>query len=361
MKPIIKVFLALCLLISVANGAANSMIAVGDKVANALIDKKLYNYKSSYIHYSVVSYWVNALEYAVITKNEPLKAKLLKAFYAIEPSRWKDWHHVDFAVQGALWLEVALINNDEAAKRKGLEYADTQWSAPRDDEPMSPYKEVGNQPLEVREKWYKDGYSSQTRLWIDDMYMITLLQTQAYRVTGDKKYLERAAREMVHYLRVLQRPDGLFNHSDFAPFAWGRGNGWMAAAMTLILDYRAELPEAMATEISNHYEKMMSALKQYQREDGLWGQLVDDGESWIESSASAMFAYALKDKRAFEALSPLIDDNGLLSSVCVGTGATNDRDFYLKRPRVKGDTHGQAPILWLCNRLLLKKPLDTRE
>ena len=65
-----------------------------------------------------------------------------------------------------------------------------------------------------------------------------------------------------------------------------------------------------------------------------------------------MFAYALRDPRAFRALARAIGDDGLLPEVCVGTGATDSRDFYLKRKRVKGDPHGQAPVLWLCNTLL---------
>jgi len=29
------------------------------------------------------------------------------------------------------------------------------------------------------------------------------------------------------------------------------------------------------------------------------------------------------------------------------TGQQDDIEFYLKRPRVVGDLHGQAPVLWL--------------
>jgi len=50
-------------------------------------------------------------------------------------------------------------------------------------------------------------------MWIDDMFMITAVQVQAYRATGDKKYIERAAKEMVLYLDSLQRPNGLFFHA----------------------------------------------------------------------------------------------------------------------------------------------------
>jgi len=46
-------------------------------------------------------------------------------------------------------------------------------------------------------KWWSQGYTCQTRLWIDDMYMITVLQSQAYRLTKDRKYIDRAAKETV--------------------------------------------------------------------------------------------------------------------------------------------------------------------
>ncbi len=65
--------------------------------------------------------------------------------------------------------------------------------------------------------------------------MITIVQTRAYKVTKDKKYIDCAAKEMVMYLDELQRPNGLFYHAPDVPYYWGRGNGWMAAGMTELL------------------------------------------------------------------------------------------------------------------------------
>ncbi len=69
------------------------------------------------------------------------------------------------------------------------------------------------------------------------MYMITIVQSQAYRVTQDVKYIDRAAKEMVLYLDTLQRENGLFYHAPDVPYYWGRGNGWMAAGMAVLLRY----------------------------------------------------------------------------------------------------------------------------
>ena len=119
------------------------------------------------------------------------------------------------------------------------------------------------------------------------------------------------------------------------------------------------------------YRKMMSALLKWQRSNGLWGQLVNDPESYDETSATAMFAYAFAEgakagvlngeykaavEKAYAALVARLDEYGNLPDVCVGTGWKNDRRHYLTRPRCIGDPHGQAPLLWLCG-ALMRAPL----
>src|SRR5262245_54557516 len=96
-------------------------------------------------------------------------------------------------------------------------------------------------------------------MWIDDMYMITMIQSQAYRATKDRKYIDRAAKEMVLYLDSLQKPNGLFYHAPDVPFYWGRGNGWMAAGMSELLRV---LPKDNAhyDRILKGYQTMMTSL-----------------------------------------------------------------------------------------------------
>lgn len=53
---------------------------------------------------------------------------------------------------------------------------------------------------------------------------------QAYWATGDKKYLDRAALEMVAYLDKLQQPNGPFYHVPDVPLFWdGATAGWRPA------------------------------------------------------------------------------------------------------------------------------------
>ena len=201
------------------------------------------------------------------------------------------------------------------------------------------------------------------------MYMITIVQSKAYQATGNKKYIDRAAKEMVSYLDTLQHDNGLFYHSPDAPFYWGRGNGWMAVGMAELLKH---LPEDNPDRerIIEGYHKMMTSLKKYQKPNGTWGQLVDRADIWTETSGSAMFLYAIirgvkdgwLDKKEYEevirrgwlGLISYIDDNGELTEVCIGTGKRNDEQFYYNRPRKTGDFHGQGPVLW-CAYALLEK------
>lgn len=199
------------------------------------------------------------------------------------------------------------------------------------------------------------------------MYMITIAQVQAYRATGDTKYLDHAALEMSSYLDKLQQPNGLFYHAPDVPFFWGRGDGWVAAGMTELL---TSLPQnhPLRAHIMDGYLKMMRSLLQYQDKDGMWHQLLDHPESFPETSCTGMFTFALitgvnrhwldaktyapAARKGWLALITYLEPNGDFRNVCEGTGKNNNLQYYLDRKRLTGDLHGQAPILWSAAALL---------
>jgi rhamnogalacturonyl hydrolase YesR len=199
------------------------------------------------------------------------------------------------------------------------------------------------------------------------MYMLTILQLQAYRATGDTKYLDRAANEMVAYLDKLQQPNGLFYHAPDVPFFWGRGDGWVAAGMTEML---RSLPEnhPQRARIMKGYRLMMAALLKYQAADGMWRQLIDHDDSWEETSSTGMFTFALitgvkngwldpatygpAARKAWIAVTGYIDQNADVTSVCEGTNKKNDLEWYMNRERRTGDFHGFEPIMWAATELL---------
>lgn len=314
------------------------------------------------ITYPEVCAWYGALKFAEITKSNTLLKELEQRFLPFfddEKHLIPRPFHVDYSVFGIIPLELYKYNKDRRFYDMGMRFADTQWTLPVDS-PEVKKKEY--------QKFLNQNLTWQTRYWIDDMYMITMIQSKAYHTTKDKKYIERAAHEMVVYLDTIQRPNGLFYHAPDAPFFWGRGNGWMAAGMSELLTSLDKTNKDYPV-IMTSYLKMMKSLKEYQRADGLWGQLIDKPESWVETSGSAMFTYAMimgvKNgwlnagdyaplvRKAWIALVDYIDEKGDISNVCEGTNRKNDYQYYLDRKQRTGDMHGQAPILW-CAWALLK-------
>jgi unsaturated rhamnogalacturonyl hydrolase len=305
------------------------------------------------LHYAEVCAAYGALRVAGLLGDRDLVARL-KARYDLESSPVEGpgriintANHVDANVYGILPLELYILTGEETSLERGLRLADGQWA-----DPLS------------------SGMTSQTRYWIDDVYMIASLQVRAFEVTGRAVYLERAALEVADYLEKLQEPNGLFHHGPEAPFYWGRGNGWVAAGLAELI---SALPESNAhcAAISTGYAKMMRALLGHQCADGMWRQLVDREDAWKESSATAMFAYAMAvgvergalpaDEyapavgKAWDALVEYITPGGRLREICAGTGQSKDAAYYLERPRVEGDLHGQAAMLWLCGAMARRR------
>jgi unsaturated rhamnogalacturonyl hydrolase len=320
---------------------------VGKRVAEHFVTSP-HQYGAT-IHYSEVATWYGGLTFASLTHDDALRTELIHRFEPLMPggaeaARIPVRHHVDDSIFGVVPLEIAIETKDPKYLATGKAWADRQWENPR-----------------------PDGLSAETRFWIDDMYMLTILQLDAYRATGDKKYLDRDAVEMVAYLDQLQQPNGLFFHAPDVPFYWGRGDGWVAAGMAEML---RELPQdhPQRARILKGYLAMMSALLKYQGKDGMWRQLIDHDEAWPESSSSAMFTFALitgvkngwldgktygpAARSAWIAVAGYIDQNQNITSVCEGTGKKNNYEYYMERKRITGDFHGQAPVLWAASALL---------
>lgn len=311
------------------------------------------------ITYPEVCTWYGALTFAKESKDKKLLSQLVARFeplFGAEASMVPVPDHVDYTVFGSIPLELYMQTKEKKYLDMGKNIADKQWGPPEGPR-VKPESHV----------FYAQGLTWQTRLWIDDMFMITAVQAQAYRATGDRTYIDRAAKEMVVYLDSLQRENGLFYHAPDVPFFWGRGNGWMAAGTAELL---RSLPQDNPNRprIMEGYKKMMASLLKYQAENGMWRQLIDDPESWPETSSTGMFTFAMitgvkngwLDKEVYGtaarkgwlALISYLDENADIREVCQGTNKKNDRQYYLDRERITGDMHGQAPVLWCATALL---------
>jgi unsaturated rhamnogalacturonyl hydrolase len=318
---------------------------IGKRVAERFVASP--HLRPNTIIYPEVCAWYGALTFAKLDRDKDLTRRLIARFdplFAAESALVPAERHVDYSVFGTVPLEIYIQTNEKKYLDLGLSFADRQWDNPG-----------------------PNGLTAETRFWIDDMFMITAVQVQAYRATGARKYIDRAANEMAAYLEKLQQPNGLFYHAPDVPFYWGRGNGWVAVGMAEML---RSLPEdhPKRAPILVSYLKMMDTLRKYQDADGMWKQLIDHPEAWPETSSTGMFAFAmitgvkngwLEEKtygpaarKAWLALTGFINADGDIGNVCEGTNKLNDLQYYLDRKRNTGDLHGQAPLLWCASALL---------
>ena len=347
-----------------------SPVEIGQHVAQHFVDSPHFNsFKPgppAYIIYPEVCTWYGALTFAQASHVPGLKGELVRRFeplFNTETNLLPAPIHVDNSVFGSVPLEIYILNADPRCLALGKEYADKQWAQPS-----------GSNATAEAMANYNRGLTWQTRLWIDDMYMITMVQAQAYRATGNAEYINRAAKEMVVYLDTLQKPNGLFYHAPEVPFFWGRGDGWMAAGMAELL---RSLPKDNPDRprIMEGYKKMMASLLQHQDTNGMWHQLIDDPTAWPETSSTGMFAFAfitgVKEgwldadtygpaaRKAWLTLITYLDKDWNMREVCQGTNKYTPRTdgpdghaYYLARKRNVGDLHGQAPVLWCATALL---------
>ena len=124
--------------------------------------------------------WYGALTFAQLSGNKDLSARLIQRFQPLlnqDAKMVPRPTHVDLTVFGVVPLEIYIQTKEQVYLDLGRKLADEQWNNPT-----------------------PEGLTNQTRFWIDDMYMITAVEVQAYRATGNSKYLDHAALEMSAYL-----------------------------------------------------------------------------------------------------------------------------------------------------------------
>lgn len=218
----------------------------------------------------------------------------------------------------------------------------------------------------------KDGTLARNRplpntIWLDDLYMSLPAVVQMGMLTGDAKYFDEAVKQYQLFAeRMFNKEKGLYMHGwvqDMDPhpqFHWARANGW--GLMT-----KVELLDALPADHPGRpiILKMLKAhvigLASLQDKTGFWHQLLDRNDSYLETSATAIYAYCISrsvnkgwlDAKAFgpmallawNAVNTKINANGQVEGTCVGTGMGFDPAFYYYRPTNVFAAHSYGPVL----------------
>jgi len=207
----------------------------------------------------------------------------------------------------------------------------------------------------------------QNTLWLDDMFMGVPTIALMGKYTGKSKHYDDAAKQVLQFSRRMFNPAlGIYMHGyvegmkDHPELHWARANGWAVMAMVEVLevlpknhkDYKA---------VVNQLRAHVKGLASFQDKDGMWHQLIDRNDSYLETSATAIYTYAIAravnrgylDKEmygpmanlAWNAVSTKVNAKGEIEGICVGTGMAFDPAFYYYRPVSVRAAHGYGPLL----------------
>ncbi|NWF88360.1 MAG: glycoside hydrolase family 88 protein [Ignavibacteriaceae bacterium] len=210
-------------------------------------------------------------------------------------------------------------------------------------------------------------------LWADDLYMSISFLCRMGELTGDHKYFDDAANQVLKFHKYLfDEKKGLMYHCWYSDVEqngvafWGRANGWAILAQIDLLD---RLPKNY-----KHRERLLALFKKhilgiskYQDKSGLWNQLLDKSDSFLETSCTAMFTYAIArginknylDKnmkpfaeKGWAGILTRINKDGKIEGICAGTGVSDDLKFYYERPTPLHDIHGIGAVLLAGSEIL---------
>lgn len=219
----------------------------------------------------------------------------------------------------------------------------------------------------------KDGTLARIRphyntVWLDDMYMGIPCLAWYGKLTGKTEYYDEAVRQIRLFKDKMWVPEHkLFRHGwveEMNPhpfYPWGRANGWAILTLCEVLDVLPANHIGRA-EVLDLLRQHIEGLCAVQDKTGFWHQLLDRQDTYLETSATAIYTYCIShaicegwiDALAYGAQAVLgwhavatkIDAKGQVAGTCVGSGMGFDPAFYAYRPVHVMAAHGYGPVLW---------------
>ncbi len=240
--------------------------------------------------------------------------------------------------------------------------------------------------------WHKLRYPWQ--IWLDGLYMAAPFQIGYAHVTGRHDLVADSLNQIRSALDQTYVVDtGLYAHGfDEArqqPWAdpetghskahWSRALGWLAMCLVDVADHIG--PEAFKP-LQQRTTLLLNRILALQSAPGLWLQVIDEPDlegNYIETSASAMFVYALLRAASLGLIAPVREDlfasltdyamttdaagKQRMSSICevagLGGFEGNYRDgtpaYYLSEPVVDNDSKGVGPLMMCAGIAMIEK------
>lgn len=202
--------------------------------------------------------------------------------------------------------------------------------------------------------------------WADTLFMAAYFMLRVGVMLGEKPLIEDALHQFYWHINYLQdEKTGLWYHGynhiqkdHMSGIYWGRANAWAAYTMSRV---GRVLPEAYLyppfMHIVSSLRDQLAAIKVLQKNDGLWGTVLDHPEAYGEVSATAGIAAAMVMQgnplhakyvqKALDGVLGNISENGRVLNVSGGTAVMNDIEGYLAVDKKWAQGWGQGLALAL--------------
>lgn len=217
------------------------------------------------------------------------------------------------------------------------------------------------------------GEENKGQIWDDTLFMTVLFLAKMGVILDRGDYKNEACYQfLLHAKYLVNTQNGLWYHGwtfierhNFAKALWARGNCWITVGIPELIEILE--PEGFfkryLTELLNAQVETLSKL---QASGGMWHTLLDDPESYEETSAAAGFAYGilkgigmglLPEKykemadRAVEGVIREIAEDGTVGQVSYGTGMGRTLQHYRDIPLCPM-AYGQSLVIMMLGEVL---------
>jgi len=218
-----------------------------------------------------------------------------------------------------------------------------------------------------------NGHSEQ-QLWDDTLFMSVLFLAHMGVILERRDYIEESERQfLVHIKYLSDRKSGLLYHGwsfvgrhNYSEALWARGNSWYTSGVVDYMEMVPELDKGVKMFLAETLRVQVSALEKLQDESGMWHTLLNEADTYVETSATAGIAYGIlkavrigyldkkysaAGKKAAQAVIDRINQEGTVLGVSYGTGLSNVLNYY-RNIKICPMTYGQALTIMMLTEVM---------
>jgi rhamnogalacturonyl hydrolase YesR len=227
---------------------------------------------------------------------------------------------------------------------------------------------IMNGALRLEDGTWSRLHDDSVAVWADDLFMGSVLLVRMAEIDNQPTYLHEAVRQAFQMDDHLGDPEsGLYWHgyfvrgSEHSSSKWGRANGWTMMAKTeILLGMPEDHPDREA--LLQVFQRHAAGLRDVQSEDGRWHQVLDNPDTYLETSCTAMFTRAFAEgivngwlpeedyleatERGWAAVARQVRPDGLVEGIVRGTPIFYSDEEYQNHPTRLNDPRGLGAVMY---------------